>query len=59
MVLTTSSDADSSGGSKVVANSIDGEDELVDVTMNDAADVKDSVDTDTTSTKQAQADSAR
>ncbi|CZT06858.1 related to ubiquitin C-terminal hydrolase [Rhynchosporium graminicola] len=33
IVLTTGSDADSSGDSKVVANSIDGEDELVDVTM--------------------------
>lgn len=32
LVLTTGSDADSSGGVKVVANSIDGEDELVDVT---------------------------
>ena len=29
IVLTTGSDADSSGDSKVVANSIDGEDELV------------------------------
>ncbi|KAN0095576.1 UCH domain containing protein [Hyaloscypha variabilis] len=36
IVLTTGSDADSSGGSKVVANSIDGEDELVDVTMKDS-----------------------
>jgi ubiquitin carboxyl-terminal hydrolase 4/11/15 len=36
MVLTTGSDADSSGGSKVVATSIDGEDELVDVTMKDS-----------------------
>jgi ubiquitin carboxyl-terminal hydrolase 4/11/15 len=40
MVLTTSSDADSSGDSKVVANSVDGEDELVDVTMKDAPDAK-------------------
>ncbi|KAI6709922.1 hypothetical protein JHW43_007556 [Diplocarpon mali] len=37
MVLTTGSDAESSGGSKVVANSIDGEDEIVDVTMKDPA----------------------
>ncbi|KAH7413007.1 hypothetical protein BKA64DRAFT_567146 [Cadophora sp. MPI-SDFR-AT-0126] len=37
IVLTTGSDADSSGDSKVVANSIDGEDELVDVTMKEAA----------------------
>ncbi|KAL2064140.1 hypothetical protein VTL71DRAFT_4634 [Oculimacula yallundae] len=36
IVLTTGSDADSSGDSKVVANSIDGEDELVDVTMKNA-----------------------
>ena len=36
LVLTTGSDADSSGGSKVVATSIDGEDELVDVTMKDS-----------------------
>ncbi|KAH7348660.1 hypothetical protein BKA65DRAFT_264222 [Rhexocercosporidium sp. MPI-PUGE-AT-0058] len=36
LVLTTGSDADSSGDSKVVANSIDGEDELVDVTMKDS-----------------------
>ncbi|KUJ19216.1 UCH-domain-containing protein [Mollisia scopiformis] len=37
IVLTTGSDADSSGGSKVVANSIDGEDELVDVVMKDSS----------------------
>ncbi|PBP27076.1 ubiquitin carboxyl-terminal hydrolase [Diplocarpon rosae] len=37
MVLTTGSDAESSGGSKVVANSIDGEDEIVDVTMKEPA----------------------
>ncbi|CAG8979537.1 hypothetical protein HYALB_00004990 [Hymenoscyphus albidus] len=36
IVLTTGSDADSSGGSKVVATSVDGEDELVDVTMKDS-----------------------
>lgn len=34
LVVTTVSDADSSGDGKVVATSIDGEDELVDVTMN-------------------------
>jgi hypothetical protein len=34
LVVTTASDADSSGDSKVNATSIDGEDELVDVTMN-------------------------
>ena len=36
LVLTTGSDADSSGDGKVVATSVDGEDELVDVTMKDA-----------------------
>jgi ubiquitin carboxyl-terminal hydrolase 4/11/15 len=35
IVLTTGSDADSSGDVKVVANSIDGEDELVDIAMKD------------------------
>ncbi|KAF8861355.1 UCH-domain-containing protein [Acephala macrosclerotiorum] len=35
MVITTGSDADSSGGSKVVAKSVDGDDELVDVAMKD------------------------
>lgn len=33
IVLTNGSDADSSGDSKVIATSIDGEDGLVDVTM--------------------------
>jgi len=56
MVLTTSSDADSSGGSKVVANSIDGEDELVDVTMND---VKESVESDASTTKISPAEKIR
>jgi ubiquitin carboxyl-terminal hydrolase 4/11/15 len=37
IVLTTGSDADSSGDVKVVANSIDGEDELVDVAMKDTS----------------------
>lgn len=37
MVITTGSDADSSGDSKVVASSIDGEDELVDVVMKDTS----------------------
>lgn len=32
LVITTGSDADSSGDTKVVADSIDGEDELVNVT---------------------------
>ncbi|TAQ84249.1 hypothetical protein B7494_g7427 [Chlorociboria aeruginascens] len=43
MVITTGSDADSSGGSKVVAHSIDGEDELVDVTMKEGDGVRDSM----------------
>ncbi|KAK3902490.1 hypothetical protein C8A05DRAFT_15455, partial [Staphylotrichum tortipilum] len=38
MVNTTSSDADSAGDSKIVAKSVEGEDDLVDVTMRDAAD---------------------
>lgn len=38
-VVTTGSDADSSGDSKVVAHSIDGEDGLVDVTMKDRTEV--------------------
>lgn len=37
-MLTTGSDADSSGGSKVIATSIDGEDGLVDVTMKELSD---------------------
>lgn len=37
IVLTTGSDADSSGDTKVVANSIDGEDEIVDVSVRVAA----------------------
>jgi ubiquitin carboxyl-terminal hydrolase 4/11/15 len=36
LVITTGSDADSSGDGKVVANSIDGEDELVDVVMKES-----------------------
>lgn len=42
IVLTTGSDADSSGDSKVVATSIDGEDGLVDVVMKEANGVSDS-----------------
>lgn len=57
MVLTTSSDADSSGGSKVVANSVDGEDELVDVTMNDASDIRESIETNAAATKPPKAES--
>ncbi|KAG9230957.1 hypothetical protein BJ875DRAFT_135688 [Amylocarpus encephaloides] len=37
IVLTTGSDADSSGDSKIVATSIDGEDELVDVAMKESS----------------------
>jgi ubiquitin carboxyl-terminal hydrolase 4/11/15 len=37
MVLTNASDGDSSGDSKVVAHSIEGEDDIVDVTMKGAA----------------------
>jgi ubiquitin carboxyl-terminal hydrolase 4/11 len=36
IVVTTASDADSSGDGKVMATSIDSEDELVDVTMKDS-----------------------
>jgi len=36
LVATTSSDADSAGDSKVVARSIEGEDDIVDVTMKDS-----------------------
>ncbi|RFU29961.1 hypothetical protein B7463_g6357, partial [Scytalidium lignicola] len=43
MVLTTGSDADSSGDGKVVANSVDGEEELVNVTMKDANKVRESI----------------
>jgi ubiquitin carboxyl-terminal hydrolase 4/11/15 len=39
MVITTASDADSSGDGKVVANSVEGEDDIVDVTMKDAASI--------------------
>ncbi len=38
MTNTTSSDADSAGDSKIVAKSVEGEDDLVDVTMRDAGD---------------------
>lgn len=36
MVITTASDADSSGDSKVASNSVEGEDDMVDITMRDA-----------------------
>ncbi|GAO13887.1 uncharacterized protein UV8b_03877 [Ustilaginoidea virens] len=38
VVVTASSDADSSGDSKVAANSVEGEDDMVDITMKDATD---------------------
>ncbi|KAL2170558.1 hypothetical protein VTG60DRAFT_4666 [Thermothelomyces hinnuleus] len=40
MVNTTVSDADSAGDSKVVAKSVEGEDDMVDVTMRDASDAR-------------------
>lgn len=38
MIITTASDADSSGDGKVASNSVEGEDDMVDITMKDAAD---------------------
>ncbi|POR34853.1 Ubiquitin carboxyl-terminal hydrolase 12 [Tolypocladium paradoxum] len=38
MVITTSSDADSSGDGKVATRSVEGEDDMVDITMKDAND---------------------
>ena len=58
MVLTTGSDADSSGGSKVVSNSIDGEEELVDVTMNGTNGVRESTELDAGASKSSEADKA-
>jgi ubiquitin carboxyl-terminal hydrolase 4/11/15 len=43
IVVTTASDADSSGDGKVMATSIDGEDELVDVTMKDSNGIRESI----------------
>ncbi|KAK4156700.1 ubiquitin carboxyl-terminal hydrolase [Chaetomidium leptoderma] len=40
MVNTAASDVDSAGDSKVVAKSVEGEDDMVDVTMRDAADAQ-------------------
>lgn len=42
LVVTTGSDADSSGDGKFVAQSLDGEDELVDVAMKDSNPVHES-----------------
>lgn len=39
MVITSTSDADSGGDSKVAANSVDGEDDMVDISMKDASNV--------------------
>jgi len=47
LVITTGSDADSSGDGKVVAHSIDGEDEIVDVTMKEATNVHTSTENST------------
>jgi ubiquitin carboxyl-terminal hydrolase 4/11/15 len=46
IVLTTASDADSSGDGKVVATSVDGEDDVVDVTMKDSTNIRESVEAD-------------
>ncbi|QSZ33484.1 hypothetical protein DSL72_005052, partial [Monilinia vaccinii-corymbosi] len=43
LVVTTGSDADSSGDSKFVTQSLDGEDEFVDVAMKDSHSVRESV----------------
>ncbi|KAA8572048.1 hypothetical protein EYC84_001974 [Monilinia fructicola] len=43
LVVTTGSDADSSGDSKFVAQSLDGEDEIIDVAMKDSNPVRESV----------------
>jgi ubiquitin carboxyl-terminal hydrolase 4/11/15 len=40
MVNTTASDVDSAGDSKIVAKSVEGEDDMVDVTMGDASDAR-------------------
>ncbi len=40
LVVTTVSDADSAGDGKVVAKSVEGEEDMVDVTMDDVNDAK-------------------
>ena len=40
MINNTASDVDSAGDSKVVAKSVEGEDDMVDVTMRDASDAR-------------------
>jgi ubiquitin carboxyl-terminal hydrolase 4/11/15 len=47
MVLTTASDADSSADGKIAAHSVEGEDDMVDVTMKDANDASTSQQTAT------------
>ena len=56
IVITTGSDADSSGGSKIVSNSIDGEEELVDVTMNGTTRIRESIDQDVGASKSSEPD---
>ncbi len=55
VVITTGSDADSSSGSKVAASSVDGDDELVDVTMKDSNGVRDSIENDAEPSEPSQA----
>lgn len=43
MSVTNASDIDSSGDGKVVAKSVEGEDDMVDVTMKDAVDNRQSI----------------
>jgi ubiquitin carboxyl-terminal hydrolase 4/11 len=40
LVATTASDADSAGDGKVVARSVEGEDDIVDVTMKDSTEAE-------------------
>lgn len=59
LVVTTASDADSSGDSgKVVASSIDGEDDVVDVTMKDSNSVRESIEKDIDTTNSPQGKTA-
>jgi ubiquitin carboxyl-terminal hydrolase 4/11/15 len=46
---------DSSGGNKIAANSVDGDDELVDVTMKDSNGVRDSIEIDAEPSEPSQA----
>jgi ubiquitin carboxyl-terminal hydrolase 4/11/15 len=56
MILTTGSDADSSGGSKVVSHSVDGEDGLVDVTMKEANGIQEATERDAGASKPSEAE---